>query len=259
MPDGSRPWSATDYEVAWAMEQWKHTPGHPRLHVYRNRATPVAPLEPKAQRENSFRQWDAVQEFCTAWEKDAGTGFRECCHDFQDLEEFENLFTEHFRDFLHSRIEPRSARYLESNPYRGLQFFDFEDADLFHGRTRAIWEVIDALKNQATAKKRFLLVLGHEGSGKSSLIRAGVLPLLTQGGTPVGNGPWRRAVTRPLSGGASEDPLDTLAAALLSRCALPELQKEESTVEWQNLASRLSKNPGAAAARNSRNRARPAA
>jgi hypothetical protein len=56
-------------------------------------------------------------------------------------------------------------------------------------------------------------------------------------------------VTYPLSGGVSEDPLDTLVAALLSRCALPELQEEESTVEWQNLASRLSKNPDAAAAR----------
>ena len=248
MPDGSQPGSASEYEIAWALYQSKQTPGFPGLQVYRNRATPAALLEPKEKRENLCRQWDAVQEFCAAWEY-GETRFRDCCHEYQDLEEFENLFTEHFRDFLHSRIEPRSARYLESNPYRGLQFFDFEDADLFHGRTRAIWEVIDALKNQATAKKRFLLVLGHEGSGKSSLIRAGVLPLLTQGGTPVGNGPWRRAVTRPLSGGVSEDPLDTLAAALLSRCALPELQEEESTVEWHNLASRLSKNPGAAAAR----------
>src|SRR5260370_13563491 len=73
MPDGSRPRSATDYEVAWALEQLRHTPGRPRLPVYRNRATPALPLEPKEQRENSFRQWDAGQEFCAAREKDGGT------------------------------------------------------------------------------------------------------------------------------------------------------------------------------------------
>ncbi|MEY2607028.1 MAG: eukaryotic-like serine/threonine-protein kinase, partial [Verrucomicrobiota bacterium] len=100
MPDGSQPRSAAEYEVAWVLDQSKLTPGFPGLHVYRNRATPAAPLEPKEKRENLCRQWDAVQEFCAAWEKNGETEFRECCHDYQDLEEFENLFREHFRDFL---------------------------------------------------------------------------------------------------------------------------------------------------------------
>jgi len=52
MPDSSRPRSATDYEVAWALDQSKRTPGFPGLHVYRNRATPDAPLEPKEKRED---------------------------------------------------------------------------------------------------------------------------------------------------------------------------------------------------------------
>ena len=69
MPDGSQPRSATEYEVAWALDQSKRTPGFPELHVYRNRATPAAPLEPKEKRENLCRQWDAVQEFCATWEK----------------------------------------------------------------------------------------------------------------------------------------------------------------------------------------------
>src|SRR3981081_3634686 len=248
MPDGSRPRSGTEYEVAWVLDQSKLTPGFPGLHVYRNRATPAAPLEPKEKRENLCRQWDAVREFCAAWEKNGETEFRECCHDYQDLEEFENLFREHFRDFLaqqldreiDSRKAPRKVRYLESTPFRGLNFFDFEHAALYHGRTKAVGEVLDALKNQATAKKPFVLVLGPTGSGKSSLVRAGVLPLLT-----VGNGPWRRAVIRPGAG----DPFDTLAAALLGKFALPELQAEESAVEWQHLASRLRNDPDAAAAR----------
>ena len=257
MPDGSPPRSATDYEVAWVLDQSKRTPGFPGLHVYRNRATPAAPLEPKEKRENLCRQWDAVQEFFAAWEKNGGAEFRECCHDYQDLEQFENVFREHFRVFLARQFDReivagrtlRKVPYSEPNPFRGLKFFDFEHAALYHGRTKAVGEVLDALKNQATAKKQFVLVVGPTGSGKSSLVRAGVLPLLTQGGTPVGNGPWRHALTRPGAGGIAGDPFDPLATALLGKFALPELQDEESPDEWRNLASQLRKDPGGAAAR----------
>jgi hypothetical protein len=254
LPDGGQPGSATEYEVAWVLDQSKRTPGFPGLHVYRNQSSPVAPLEPKEERENLCRHWDAVQEFCAAWEKNDGATFRECCHEYRELEEFENLFREHFRGFLTRQLERRigssralrKGRYSESNPFRGLNFFDFEDASLYHGRTKAVGEVLDALKNRATVKKPFLLVVGPTGSGKSSLVRAGVLPFLTQGSTPLGKGPWRRAVTRPGTGG---DPFDSLAAALLGEFALPELQDEESAVEWNNLASRLRKDPNGAAAR----------
>jgi hypothetical protein len=252
MPDGSRPGSATDYEVAWALEQSKRTPGCPGLRVYRNRATPALPLEPKEQRENSFRQWDAVQEFCAGWEKDAGTGFRECSHDFQDLEEFENLFREHFRDFLARRLDPeiasdtasRKVRHLGSNPFRGLNLFDFEHSALYHGRTRAVGEVLDVVKTQVAAKKPFLLVLGPSGSGKSSLVRAGLVPLVIRGGTPAGPGPWRRALTRP-----GADPFDALAAALIAKFALPELQEAASPEKSKDLAFQLRTDPDGVAAR----------
>ena len=252
MPDGSSPRSATDYEVAWALEQSKRTPGCPGLHVFRNRATPAMPLEPKEQRENSCRQWDAVKEFYSAWEKNAGAAFRECCHDFHDLEEFENLFRERFRAFLARRLDPeivsgkgsQKIRRLRSNPFRGLNLFDFEHSALYHGRTQALGEVLDVVKKQVAAKTPFLFVLGPTGSGKSSLVRAGLLPLVVRGATPAGAGPWRRAMTLP-----GLDPFAALASALIAKYALPELHEGVRSETTRELASQLTTDPNLVAAR----------
>jgi hypothetical protein len=253
MPDGSQPTSATEYEIAWVLDQTNRTPGFPELHVYRNRSTPVAPLEPKEEREISFEQWDSVQEFFSTWKR--RNAFLEVCNDYQDLQEFEGLFRGHFRAFLAKQLEreilPRkrsqSAPYWKSNPYRGLQFFDFEHAPIFHGRTKAIGEVFDTLRTQAISKSPFVLILGTRGSGKSSLARAGVLPLLTEVG--AANGPWRRAVTRPGAGGTAGDPFERLVTALLADSALPELQNMASHNGHGNLASQLREDPDRAAVR----------
>src|SRR5215469_6475064 len=134
----------------------------------------------------------------------------------------------------------------KSEPFRGLQFFDFEHAPVFHGRTKTVCEVLDALNEQASAKKPFVLVLGASGSGKSSLVRAGVLPLLTEVGTVTSSGPWRRAITRPGSGG---DPFEALACALLADPALPELQEQEPREGWRKMAGHLREDPDSIALR----------
>jgi len=253
LANGNSPWSAIDYNIDWILGRSDQISEFQKLLVYRNGATPDALLEPKEEREEMCQQWDALQDFFAKWEKDDEIGFRECCHEYLDLEEFGNLLRQHFRDFLVERlnrgIQPNKAqlqsRFRGSNPFRGLKFFDFEHAAFYHGRTRAVGEVLDALKKQATAKKSFVLVFGPSGSGKSSLVRSGVLPLLTQGGTPVGNGPWRHVITRPGVG----DPIDSLAAALVAKFAVPELQDVAGSDESLNLASRLRQDPENAAVR----------
>jgi hypothetical protein len=247
LPNGSLPWSATNNEIDPILGQSQRTSEVRRLRVYRNRATPDSLLEPKEEREEICRQWDAVQDFFAEWQNDNEIQFRECCEEFLDLEEFANVFRQHFRNFLVEQLDrpidrkkaPLQNRFRASNPFRGLNFFDFEHAAFYYGRTRAIGDVLDALKGQAVAKKSLVLVLGPSGSGKSSLLRAGVLPLLTRGGTPVGNGPWSRVITRPGVG----DPIDTLAAALEAKCALPVPQDSATPDESPSLASRLKKDP----------------
>jgi AAA ATPase domain len=247
MPDGSQPTSATEYEIAWVLDQIKRTPGFPELHVYRSRATPAAPFEPKEEREMSFEHWDSVQDFFATWGR--SEAFANACRDYNDLQEFEELFREHFRVFVEQQLEreiiPRRhqqrAPYWKANPYRGLQFFDYEHAAIFHGRTKAIGDVLDALKKQAIAKKPFVLVLGNRGAGKSSLVRAGVLPFLTEVG--AANAPWRRAVTRPGLVDTAGDPFSRLATALLADAALPELEHAASPNGRGDLASQLRECP----------------
>jgi hypothetical protein len=250
MPDGTTPKTPNEYEIAWVLDQLARTPDFPKLHVYRNKSTPSAPIQPREQREAFFREWDAVQDFFAAWGKHPT--FNEACSEYSDLHEFESLFREHFRAFLKMQVAkeivprktPAKGRSWDAEPFRGLQYFDFEHAPIFHGRTKAIGEVVDALKEQAIAKNPFVLVLGPSGSGKTSLIRGGVLPLLSELATVMGEGPWRRAITRPGSGG---DPIEGLAAALLADGALPELQ--ESGNAQRPIADALRERPETVALR----------
>jgi hypothetical protein len=140
-------------------------------------------------------------------------------------------------------------RRWKSSPFRGLNFFDFEDALIFHGRTKAIGEMLEALEVQVRAQRPFVLVVGASGSGKSSLVRAGVLPLLTQPETIEGIGLWRWLVTRPGAGGSGGDCFDALAAGLLEPSALPILRDPESPNAVRDLASELREHSGSFAFR----------
>src|SRR5512141_2747941 len=62
-------------------------------------------------------------------------------------------------------------------PYQGLQYFSERDAGRFFGREQLTARVIGRLQ-----RTRFLAVIGASGSGKSSLVRAGVVPALKSGG-----------------------------------------------------------------------------
>ncbi|MHB8267263.1 nSTAND1 domain-containing NTPase [Bradyrhizobium sp.] len=66
-------------------------------------------------------------------------------------------------------------------PYPGIHAFEAEDAAIYFGRddeTRAVIEKLDARRTQGGA--RFLLVIGASGAGKSSLLKAGILPQLAR-------------------------------------------------------------------------------
>ncbi len=64
-------------------------------------------------------------------------------------------------------------------PYLGLDAFREEDADRFFGRERLVADLIERVR-----ASRFVVIAGPSGSGKSSLVRAGLIHTLKQGKLP---------------------------------------------------------------------------
>ena len=91
-----------------------------------------------------------------------------------------------------------------ANPYPGLRPFEFEEDYLFFGREGQSEDILARLR-----RNRLVAVVGTSGSGKSSLIRAGLLPYIFGGFMKGAGSHWRIAVMRP--GG---DPIRNLAREL---------------------------------------------
>ncbi len=73
------------------------------------------------------------------------------------------------------------ARDPERSPYRGLKPLDTVDAGIFFGREAPIVEAMDALRGlRAATAPRIVVTLGASGAGKSSFLRAGLLPRLAR-------------------------------------------------------------------------------
>jgi hypothetical protein len=96
---------------------------------------------------------------------------------------------------------------VTGSPYRGLAAFGEQDAALFFGREAAITQVLDRM-SQHLAGTGLLMVSGVSGAGKSSLLRAGVLPRLRAEGLAAAPGAacWPCLVFTP-----TRAPLDELA------------------------------------------------
>lgn len=96
-------------------------------------------------------------------------------------------------------------------PYKGLSYFDYagDDPKYFYGRTALTDQLIDAVR-----QGNFLAVLGASGSGKSSVVRAGLLHQLKLGQRLSGSDRWPLYVLRP-----GEHPLRSLAWAFVDEGA----------------------------------------
>ena len=93
-----------------------------------------------------------------------------------------------------------------TNPYLGLRAFTESDAAAFHGRSRSVDELLGRLRDPDL---RLLAVVGPSGSGKSSVVRAGLLPAVRSGALP-GSSSWFVTTMTP-----GTRPFESLETALL--------------------------------------------
>jgi WD40 repeat protein/energy-coupling factor transporter ATP-binding protein EcfA2 len=93
---------------------------------------------------------------------------------------------------------------IRTNPFPGLRSFEQDEEYLFFGREKQIDELLKKLRTT-----RFLSVIGSSGSGKSSLVKSGLLPSLHSGYMTTAGSSWRVALFRP-----GNDPIGNLAQVL---------------------------------------------
>lgn len=99
--------------------------------------------------------------------------------------------------------EVKTRRFIITSPYKGLKKFDSEDKDRFFGRDQFLTGLVNELE-----QTNLVLLLGASGSGKSSVIRAGLIPwLLEKQGSCFVN-----LVFTP-----DQDPFESLYASLLGK------------------------------------------
>src|SRR5687768_2445384 len=111
---------------------------------------------------------------------------------------------------LAANVRREDAPGLGLCPYNGLNYFDESDADLFVGReelTAKLAERVLSLTSSGSPNQtRFLAVIGASGSGKSSLVRAGLIPALRWNKKSID---WQIHILTPTA-----HPLESLAATL---------------------------------------------
>jgi hypothetical protein len=246
-PDGRRYESGTVYELETAAEAYDAR-GTPDLVVYRRMSDPPLPLHDEAERQRRLEQLTKLEAFIRRWFFHDDGSFKAAFHTFKTPDQFEQQLEMHLRKLIREKVERAEQpdaqrageRIFQGVPFPGLKVFGLDDAPVFYGRARALADVRESLRAQARRGCAFLLIFGMSGSGKSSLVRAGLVHALTA--TPgwiEGIDLCRWCLVRP--GVTMGDPLDGLAQALFADTALPELRA--GGINASRLAQMLRENP----------------
>jgi WD40 repeat protein len=242
--DGRVPVTGTEWEYEEALQVARQK-GTPDLLAFRNVSpAPIDPRDAEAQ-ATSIGQLAALNAFWTRHFTDRGM-FLAAYDEYCTLEEFARRLEESLRKLIERRVKDMSAGteplWLDQ-PFRGLESYEFEHAPIFFGRDAAVMKATEQLAANARAGCAFLLISGPSGSGKSSLVKAGVVPRLMKPQRISGAGFIRRCVFRPAI--ESRDVFLGLATAL-TRPARPDGGLPELIAPGQDVAQLATHLRGAA-------------
>ncbi len=204
--DGRAPVTGTEWEYEEALRVAREK-GAPDILAFRNVSpAPIATHDPDEQ-ARSVAQLIALNEFWTRHFVDRGV-FLSAYETYRTLEEFAERLERSLRKLIERRIKDLGAPQIAADapiwlksPFRGLEAYEFEHAAIYFGREALVTKATEQLAVQARNGTSFLLVSGASGSGKSSLIKAGLVPRLTKPQRIQGAAFLRRLTYRPSEGG----------------------------------------------------------
>nr|VFJ99257.1 MAG: AAA ATPase domain-containing protein [Candidatus Kentron sp. LFY] len=195
--NGGRYNSGTEWEYLDALNA-NRKQGTPDILVYRRTENPRIDVnDPKVH--DAISQWQSVEEFFSGF-NDADGSALGGYNPYKTPDEFRRQFESHLKAFIRQRLDARTQRpsvsveaggspleYWEGSPFPGLRAFTPDDAPIFFGRGRETDELLERLSHK---QNRFIAVVGASGSGKSSLVAAGLIPRLLAGAME-GRMDWR--------------------------------------------------------------------
>jgi formylglycine-generating enzyme required for sulfatase activity len=248
-PNGERYWSGTEYEYWDALNAAKQQ-GIPEVLVYRKQGAPdVNAADP--QRKEKLEQWDRVEAFFAGF-KNADGSFGSYYKPYATPTQFKDMLDEDLRDIVARYLEKQApavnlplpiAEPVEElveepvwheSPYPGLRAFRVGEAPIFFGRDRETDELVEKLSDP---RNRLIVVVGASGSGKSSLVAAGLLPRLHNNAVP-GSQDWILDV-RCTPGEVGDNALLALAVQLAPKVGKG-MQPRELAAELAASPDRLS-------------------
>ena len=242
-PDGTTYRSGTEWEFLDAIKSAERT-DHPTVWVYRrDEDIKIGRKDPRL--DEILRQGGLVDAFFKEFEGPDGS-LKRSYHTYQTPTEFQRLFERHLRDWLALRLKdaapmPQATKQSTAstaeteeslwvgNPYRGLKPFTAEHTAIFCGRGFETDELVKRVREGVPV----LAVVGASGSGKSSLVAAGLLPRLAAGAIP-GSQSWVQLRFTPAELG--DNPFRNLGLALL-----PHLPGSQRTAD--GIAQALEREP----------------
>lgn len=211
MPDGGSYPSGTAFEVLTAIEAARKKK-LPDVYVFRNDAAPALRIDDPARGEVEA-EWRRLGAFFERWFVNKAEGFIAAFNPFKSTDDFERQLDELLRQWLADKVlSGRPVVWptaILGSPFRGLEAFGAKHAPVFFGRARDTERSVDAWREASLKGCAFLLVNGLSGSGKSSLMRAGIVPRITTPGVILDVDLWRTVAFRP-----GRDPVATLARRL---------------------------------------------
>lgn len=184
-PDGTIYASGTEYEFDMMYSLWEQT-SKPKIMVYVKDAEIEynTVLSSSAMRE-ILDQKERLNHFIEEKFKDRETGTNYAYWQFQKQQTFEERLKTHLTRLIKEHIGyDISVREWDGNPYVGLRAFEMSESSIYCGRKNIIYDISHKIFSLIESNQfPTLIVSGESGSGKSSFIKAGLLPHVIEGNT----------------------------------------------------------------------------